>query len=60
MEALAAHDEVSHKVAVMKLCFGADRRHLALIEEVEADEIDKRWRYARAFLRDHLGGGIES
>ena len=57
MEALAAHDETSHAVAVMKLFFEVDRRHLALIEGVELTEIDRRWRYARAFLREHLERG---
>ena len=55
MDALAVHDASSHAIAVMKLCFDADRRHLALIGDVEPSEIDKRWRYARAFLRERLG-----
>lgn len=59
MEALAAHDADSHAVAVMKLCFDTDRRYLALIENVEPSEIDKRWRYARAFLREHLARSAE-
>ncbi len=54
MEALAQHDSTSHAVAVMRLCFDHDRRHVALIEGIAPEEVDKRWRYARAFLRSQL------
>jgi len=57
MEALARHDATSHAIAVMRLCFGHDRRHIALIEGVAPEEVDKRWRYARAFLRDEIERG---
>ena len=57
MEALARHDATSHAIAVMRLCFGHDRRHIALIEGVDPEEVDKRWRYARAFLRDEIERG---
>ncbi len=55
MESLAEHDASSHAIAVMKLCFDTDHRYLALIEDVQPAELDKRWRYARAFLRESLG-----
>lgn len=54
MQALAEHDPASHSVAVMKLCFGTDRRHNALLHEVDPTEIDRLWRYARTWLQVRL------
>ena len=54
MRSLADHDVVAHGVAVMRLCFGHDRRDIARIEGLDPTEVDKRWRYARAFLRDQI------
>ena len=57
MRALAEHDAASHSVAVMKLCFGTDRRHNALLHEVDPTEIDRLWRYARSWLQVRLEDG---
>ena len=59
MQALAEHDPSSHSVAVMKLCFGTDRRHNALLHEVKPTEIDRLWRYARTWLQVRLEEGRE-
>lgn len=60
MRALAEHDEASHSVAVMKLCFGTSRRHIALIEEVEPHRVDRLWRYAQRFLEVRLADMAEA
>ena len=57
MQALAEHDAASHSVAVMKLCFDSDRRHIALLEDVDPRQVDKLWRYARSFLQVRLEEG---
>ena len=59
MQALAEHDPASHSVAVMKLCFGTDRRHNALLHEVDPTEIDVQWRHARAWLQVRLREALD-
>ena len=54
MQALAEHDPAGHSVAVMKLCFDTDRRHNALLHEIDPTEVDRLWRYARTWLQVRL------
>ena len=59
MQALAEHDPAGHSVAVMKLCFDTDRRHNALLHEIDPTEIDVRWRHARAWLQVRLREALD-
>ena len=57
LKRLELEDERAAEVAQLKLFGGFDERECAHALDVSTRTVERRWRFARAWLSDELGGG---